>query len=382
MYYISSLFNAFRHIHEQAQAFDHDEEESPEPYETESEESSDEINYLIPYFKYAHHFTQGISKEPILEASNARYSVYPIQYMTIWDNYKMQLKLNWVVEEIDLAKDLSDWDKKLDDNDRHFLMHVLAFFASADGIVNANIKKNLIDVITIKEAECAYGKQFEMENAHGEMYSLMIKTFIKDSATQNKCFRAIEEMPAIRRKAKWCKRWIDSDFTYAHKLFAFVIVEAVFFSGSFAAIFWLKTRPGNVMPGLRKSNKFIARDEDTHVDLAIKLYGLLQNRLKQRIVHDMMREAVLIENEFINVSLPCRLLGMNAELMLQYIQYVADYLLCDLGYDKLYNVTNPFDFVEKNDYNSRDNIFEQNGDAYTDPNIDNPRIFEILQNGF
>ena len=200
-------------------------------------------------------------------------------------------------------------------------MYVLAFFASADGIVNANIKKNLIDVVRIKEAECAYGKQFEMENAHGEMYSLMLDTFVKDETLKKKLIEAIKTMPSIKRKAQWCKKWIDSDKTYAHKLVAFAIVEGIFFSGSFASIFWLKTRPGSIMPGLRKSNKFIARDENKHVDLASLLNALLKNRLKESVIYEMFDEAIVIEEEFINASLPCRLLGMNAALMSQYIKY-------------------------------------------------------------
>lgn len=336
--------------------------------------------YLAAYKKYATDFVDNeIKREPILSTTSSRYTVYPIKYPEVWKNYKDQLKINWVIEEVDLSKDIDHWEHKLSTNDKKFIMHVLAFFAAADGIVNANIKENLIDVVKIKEAECAYGKQFEMENAHGEMYSLMLETFVKDDVLKNKLIDAIKTMPAIKRKAEWCHKWIDSDKTYAHKLVAFAIVEGVFFSGSFASIFWLKTRPGALMPGLRKSNKFIARDENKHVELACILYGLLQNRLKESVVHEILDEAITIEDEFINSSLPCRLLGMNANLMSQYIKYVADRLLVQLGYNKKFNAENPFEYMKKIDTFVKPNFFEERADGYTQSNIDNPRVFEILE---
>jgi len=336
--------------------------------------------YLPAYLKYANDFeNDNISLEPILSITSERYTVYPIQYLNVWKNYKDQLNINWVVEEINLSDDVSHWNYLLSEDDRNFIMHVLAFFASADGIVNANIKQNLIDVVKIKEAECAYGKQFEMENVHGEMYSLMLDTFVKDDNLKSKLIQAIKTMPSIKKKAQWCKKWIDSDKTYAHKLVAFSIVEGVFFSGSFASIFWLKTRPGSVMPGLRKSNKFIARDERKHVELACILYSLLKNRLKECVVHEIMDEAVEIETEFINASLPCRLLGMNAELMTQYIKYVADQHLVQLNYQKRYHVDNPFEYMKKIDTFSKSNFFEERNDAYSDAKINNPKKFMILE---
>lgn len=339
--------------------------------------------YLPSYRLYGSDFINSeIKMEPILSLKSERYTVYPIKYHTIWKNYKDQLKINWVVEEVDLSKDVAHWKTKLSANDRTFIMHVLAFFASADGIVNANIKQNLIDVVKIKEAECAYGKQFEMENAHGEMYSLMLDTFVKNEPLKNKLIDAIKTMPSIKKKASWCKKWIDSDKTYAHKLVAFSIVEGVFFSGSFASIFWLKTRSGSIMPGLRKSNKFIARDENKHVELACLLYSLLQNRLKESVVYEIIDEAIQIEEEFINDSLPCKLIGMNSELMTVYIKYVADRLLVQLGYQKKYNVDNPFEYMKKIDTFCKDNFFESRNDSYSDSKIDNPRIFKILDNGF
>jgi ribonucleotide reductase beta subunit family protein with ferritin-like domain len=335
--------------------------------------------YMSSYRNYAHEFSNPeIEVEPILSLKSQRFTVFPIQYNSIWKNYKGQLKINWVVEEVDLSKDVAQWKLALNSNDRKFLMHVLAFFAAFDGIVNVNIKTNLIDVVTIKEAECAYGKQFEMENAHGEMYSLMLDTFVKNDKLKEKLINSIKTMPSIKKKAEWCKKWIESDKTYAHKLLAFAIVEAVFFSGSFCAIFWLKTRPGSVMPGLRKSNRFIARDEAKHVELACLLYSLLKNKLKETIVYDIMDEAINIEDEFINASLPCKLLGMNSELMTQYIKYVADRLLVQLGYSKRYNAENPFDFMNKIDTYVKGNFFEERNDGYSDAKIDNPRIFKIL----
>lgn len=336
--------------------------------------------YIISYNKYVDDFIdKEIKQEPILSKKSERYTVYPIQYKSVWENYKGQLKINWVVGEVDLSKDVAHWNDKLNADDRTFIMHVLAFFAAADGIVNANIKQNLIDAIKIKEAECAYGKQFEMENTHGEMYSLMLDTFVKNETLKNKLINAIKTMPTIKKKAEWCKKWIESDKTYAHKLVAFAIVEGVFFSGSFASIFWLKTRPGSIMPGLRKSNKFIARDENKHVELACILYLLLKNRLKESVIYDMIDEAISIEEEFINDSLPCKLLGMNAVLMSQYIKYVADRLIVQLGYKKKYNVENPFEFMNKIDTFVKDNFFEGRNDAYSDAKIDNPREFIFLE---
>lgn len=331
------------------------------------------------YNKYSYDFINEIVDEPILSEKSNRLTVYPIKYKNIWKNYKDQLKINWVVEEVDLSKDIYDWENTLSDNDRNFIMHVLAFFASADGIVNMNIKKNLIDQIMIKEAECAYGKQFEMENIHGEMYSLMLDTFIKDEELKNKLIESIKTMDSIKRKAEWCNKWINCDKTFAHKLVAFSIVEGVFFSGSFASIFWLKTRSGKIMQGLRKSNKFIARDENKHVELACLIYSLLKNKLKQEIVYNILEEAIEIEENFINESLPCKLLGMNAKLMSQYIKYVADRLLIELGYNKKYNVENPLEYMKKIDTFVKINFFEERNDEYSDSKIDNPREFVILK---
>lgn len=348
--------------------------------DTNQDNNVQEEDYLKSYQKHISDFDNNVIQfEPVLSSTNERYTVYPIIYHQVWKNYKDQLKNNWVVEEVDLSKDVQHWNI-LSENDRIFIMHVLAFFASADGIVNANIKENLIDVVKIKEAECAYGKQFEMENAHGEMYSLMLDTFVKDDILRRNLIEAIKTMPSIKKKADWCQKWIKSDKTYAHKLAAFAVVEGVFFSGSFASIFWLKTRQGSVMPGLIKSNKFIARDENKHVELACIMYSLLKNKLKESVIYEIIQEAIDIEDEFINCSLPCRLLGMNSNLMSQYIKYVADRLLVGLGYKKKYFAENPFEYMKKIDVFTKSNFFEERNDAYADSKIDNKREFIELEN--
>lgn len=335
--------------------------------------------YLLSYYKYADDFINAkIELEPILSKKNERFTIHPIQYHTIWANYKQQQKLDWVADEVDLSKDVDHWENKLSENDRVFIMHVLAFFSSADGIVNLNLKKNLMDVITIKEAECAYSKQFQMENVHGEMYSLMIETFIKDPELKQKLIDSVKTMAAIKKKAQWYREWIDSDKPFVHKLIASAIVEGVFFSGSFASIFWLKARSGSIMPGLRKSNKFIAKDENKHVELACLIKEHLKNIPKESVVYQIIGDAVDIEDEFINDALKCRLLGMNAKLMSQYIRYVADRLLVQLGYRKKYNAENPFEFMKKIDSYAKENMFEGRIDEYSNAKIDNPKVFTIL----
>ena len=340
--------------------------------------------YLSAYLKHVSDFEDpNIKWEPILSTTSSRYTVYPIIYQEVWENYKDQLKLNWVVEEIDLSKDVVDWINALSKEDRTFIMHVLAFFAAADGIVNDNVGDDgLSSELQIKEGKCAYAKQVEMENTHGEMYSLLIDTLIKNPTLKDKLINSIKTMPSIKRKAEWAIKWKNNDTTFAHKLVANAIIEAIFFSGSFASIFWLKTRHGSIMRGLIKSNKFIARDENKHVELACILYSLLKNKLKESIVQNMINDAIIIEDEFINNGLPGKLIGMNAKLMSQYIRYCGDRLLRQLGYKKLYNVTNPFEFMNKIGVFSKDNFFEERNDAYTDSKIDNERTFKLLSDGY
>uniref|UniRef100_A0A6C0C8E7 Uncharacterized protein n=1 Tax=viral metagenome TaxID=1070528 RepID=A0A6C0C8E7_9ZZZZ len=344
------------------------------------EEKDNEDEYMPSYKKYSAEFISSIIKqEPILSSKSSQDTVYPIKYKSVWDNYKLQQRLHWVAEEIDMSKDIVHWETELSNHDKKFIMHVLAFFAASDGIVNANIKKNLIDAVKIKEAECAYGIQFAMENIHGEAYSMMLDMFVKDDALKDNLVNSVRTMPAIKKKAEWCKKWIDSDKTYAHKLVAFAIVEGVFFSGSFASIFWLKTRPGSIMPGLIKSNKFIARDEAQHVELACMLYALLNNKLKESVVYEILEEAITHEEEFIISSLPCKLLGMNSKLMSQYIKYTADRLLVQLGYNKKYNVSQPFEYMKKIDTFVKSNFFEERNDAYSNAKINNKREFVFLK---
>lgn len=334
--------------------------------------------YLESYRKYSNEFEGEIVFEIILSEKSFKYSVYPIEYHSIWDNYKRQQEANWIVEEIDLSKDKYDWDNKLSDSDRLFIMHILAFFSAFDGIVDENINTNFIEMIKIKESICAYGKQFDMENVHGEMYSMMLSTFIDNEELKNKLINSIKTIECVKKKAIWCKKWIDSDKTFAHKIIVFAIVEGVFFSGSFASIFWLKNRPGSILSGFLESNKFIARDESLHVELATLHYNLCNNRLKQSVVYEIMEEAVLIEDEFINSGLPCKLLGINSDLMSQYIRYVSDRLLVQLGYEKKYFTTNPFEFMEKIDVISKTNFFEKRNDAYKDAKINNSKKYTIL----
>lgn len=379
---VDSLVNSERTTYTNNDSNDNKEYNEP-LFVTIEENSTEPIKeeYLVSYNKYKKDFiNKEIIEEDILSSVNERFTVYPIKYGDVWKNYKNQLQLHWVVEEVDLSKDVKHWNKHLSGNDRYFIMHVLAFFASSDGIVNANIKQNLIDCVKIMEANCAYSKQIDMENTHGEMYSLMIETFVKNDELKNNLFKSIKTMPSIKKKAEWCMKWINSDKTYAHKLVAFSIVEGVFFSGSFASIFWLKTRPKPVMPGLRKSNRFIARDERKHVELAYTLYGLLKNKLKESVVYEIIDEAVTIEDEFINESLPCKMIGMNSILMSQYIKYCADRLLVELGYNKKYNTENPFEFMNKIDSFCKENFFEGRNDTYADAKIDNPKIFKFTEN--
>ena len=359
--------------------------DSDEPvmhFDNEAEALTDNAevdDYVEFYHKYRNDFTDpnNIKDEPILSSKSERYTVFPIQYPTIWKNYKTQIKANWIVEEVDLAKDIVDWEKKLSHGDRNFLMHVLAFFAASDGIVVTNLEERFTNDIKIREAKCAYGRQIDMENIHAEMYALMLDTFVKNPVLNHKLINAIKTMDCIKQKAKWCEKWIDSDRTFAHRVVAFAVVEGVFFSGSFAAIFWLKTRPGNVMPGLIKSNMFIARDEGLHMELACALYKLLNNKLKEKVIHEIFEEAVEIEEEFINTALPCKLLGMNSLLMSQYIRYVADRLMVQLGYNKKYFVENPFEYMAKIDVDNKANFFEERNDSYADANVGNKREFSL-----
>lgn len=293
--------------------------------------------------------------EPILAENRDRFVILPIRYGDIWQMYKQAEASFWTVEEVDLSEDLADW-ARLNDNERHFVSTVLAFFAASDGIVNENLAINFMREVQIPEARCFYGFQIAMENIHSEMYSLLIDTYVKDEAKKNFLFKAIDTIPAVTRKAEWALRWIQSP-DFAERLVAFAAVEGIFFSGSFCSLFWLKKR--GLMPGLTFSNELISRDEALHCEFATLLYSMLQQKLAPERVQQIIQEAVEIEKEFVSEALPVSLIGMNAVLMKQYIEYVADFWLVRLGAPKLYGATNPFDFMELISLSGKTNFFEK-----------------------
>ncbi|CAI6341240.1 unnamed protein product [Periconia digitata] len=296
--------------------------------------------------------------EPLLQENPHRFVMFPIKYHDVWQMYKKAEASFWTAEEIDLSKDLHDWNKRLNDDERFFISHVLAFFAASDGIVNENLVERFSGEVQIPEARCFYGFQIMMENIHSETYSLLIDTYISEPKQRNYLFNAIDNIPCIRKKADWALRWIsDKNSTFATRLVAFAAVEGIFFSGSFASIFWLKKR--GLMPGLTFSNELISRDEGMHTDFACLLYSLLNNRPNRELVESIITEAVEIEKEFLTDALPCALLGMNSGLMCTYIEFVADRLLLTLGIPKYYNATNPFDFMENISLAGKTNFFEK-----------------------
>lgn len=296
--------------------------------------------------------------EPLLQEHPNRFVLFPIQYHEIWQMYKKHEASFWTAEEIDLSKDLHDWNNKLNDDEKYFISHVLAFFAASDGIVNENLLERFSAEVQVPEARCFYGFQIMMENIHAETYSLLIDTYIKEAAQRHHLFNAIETIPAIAKKADWAIHWIqDKEATFAQRLVAFAAVEGIFFSGSFASIFWLKKR--GLMPGLTFSNELISRDEGLHTDFACLLFSHLKHRPSKQRVQDIITDAVTIEQEFLTDALPCALLGMNAALMKQYIEFVADRLLVALGNEKVYKSTNPFDFMENISLGGKTNFFEK-----------------------
>jgi ribonucleoside-diphosphate reductase beta chain len=295
--------------------------------------------------------------EPILESNNSRFVLFPIQHDDIWSFYKKAEASFWTAEEIDLSPDLIDWETKLNDDERHFVKHVLAFFAASDGIVNENLAEHFLSEVQYTEAKFFYGFQIAIENIHSETYSLLIDTYIKDTADKNHLFNAIDTLDCVRKKADWALRWIDKG-SFAERLVAFAAVEGIFFSGSFCSIFWLKKR--GLMPGLSFSNELISRDEGLHCDFACLLYNNhLVNKLPKEQVRDIIMDAVEIEKEFVTDALPVKLIGMNSDLMAQYIEFVADRLLTELGNEKVYNATNPFDFMEMISIQGKTNFFEK-----------------------
>ncbi len=293
--------------------------------------------------------------EILLEENKNRFVLFPIKYPKIWEMYKKAEASFWTAEEIDLSADLKDWER-LNPGEKHFITHVLAFFAASDGIVNENLAVNFMSEVQLPEARCFYGFQIMMENIHSETYSLLIDTYINDTAEKGRLFNAIDTVPCVQKKAEWAIRWISRG-SFAERLIAFAAVEGIFFSGSFCSIFWLKKR--GLMPGLSFSNELISRDEGLHCDFACLLYSMLDEKLPKERVQQMIAEAVTIEQEFVTDSLPVDLIGMNAKMMSQYIEFVADRLLVSLGCSKIYNTTNPFDFMELISLQGKTNFFEK-----------------------
>ena len=304
--------------------------------------------------------------EYLLNPENNRLTVYPIQNELIWESYKKQQAAFWTAEEIDFSKDYNDFCK-LTQNEQYFIKMILGFFSSSDTIININLSERFLNDVKIREAIITYTWQMMMESIHSETYSLQIENIIKDKDDRNKLFDAIKELPCISEKIDWSIKWIQSDESFQTRLIAFAIVEGIFFSGSFCAIFWLKKR--NIMPGLCNSNELIARDEGMHLQFAILLYSMIENKLPESKVHEMFFNAIEIESKFICESLPCSLLGMNSNLMKQYIKFVADRILVDLEYSKIFNVTNPFDFMESISIEGKTNFFESRPTQYQKASI-------------
>jgi ribonucleoside-diphosphate reductase subunit M2 len=300
--------------------------------------------------------------ETILKPDDNRFVMFPIKYNDVWDMYKRQVDCFWRAEEVDLSKDLNDWDK-LTKDEQHFIKMIIAFFAGSDGLVLENLASRFMNEVQVSEVRAFYGFQIAMENIHSETYSLLIDTYIRDSEEKTKLFHAIENYPCIQKKADWAKKWIaDKRSSFATRLVAFAVIEGIFFSGAFCAIYWLKKR--GLMYGLTFSNELISRDEALHTEFAVLLYSKLEKKLNKKRIHEIVKDAVEIEKEFINEAIPCRMIGMNANLMSQYIEFVADRLCLQLGYDKIYNATNPFDFMELISMETKTNFFESKVSEY------------------
>jgi ribonucleoside-diphosphate reductase subunit M2 len=299
--------------------------------------------------------------DPLLMENPHRFVMFPIQYPEVWEMYKKHEASFWTAEEIDLSQDLKDWEK-LSDSERHFIKHVLAFFAASDGIVLENLASEFSTQVQIPEARAFYGFQIAMENIHSETYSLLIEQYIKEPAEKEMIFHAIDTMPAVREKAHYAMQWIQHENSFAERLIAFAAVEGILFSGSFCAIYWLKKR--GLMPGLTFSNELISRDEGLHAEFACLLYGMLQNKLPDDVVHHMIRGAVDVERKFICEALSCDLIGMNNELMTKYIEFVADRLLTALGHPKIFHSSNPFDWMELISLQGKTNFFEKRVGEY------------------
>ena len=301
-----------------------------------------------------------MKSEVLLDENKDRFVLFPIKYPKIWEMYKTAVQSFWTAEEVDLHADQKDWER-LSNNERHFIKHVLAFFAASEGIVNENLAVNFMSEVQLPEARCFYGFQIMMENIHSEMYSLLIDTYIRDSTEKSHLLKAIDTLPCVQKKAEWALKWIQNG-SFAERLVAFAAVEGIFFSGSFCSIFWLKKR--GLMPGLSTSNEFISRDEGMHCDFACLLYGMLENKLPKEQLIAIIRDAVECEHDFVTEALPVSLIGMNSKMMCTYIEFVADRLLVALGCEKIYNSINPFDFMEMISLQGKTNFFEKRVSEY------------------
>lgn len=320
-----------------------------------------------------------MNPEPLLNDIDNRFVLFPLKHNRLFDLYKKALASFWTVEEVDLSKDMDDW-MNLSSDEQHFIKNILAFFAGSDGIVLENLGVRFMTDIQCAEARCFYGFQIAMENIHSEMYSLLIDTYITSSEEKNHLFNAIDTIPSVSKKAKWALKWInDEHSSFATRVVAFAAVEGIFFSGSFCALFWLKKR--GIMPGLTSSNELISRDEGMHTDFAVEIYGMLQNKLDQKTINEIIKEAVAIEKEFIIDSIPCKMIGMNSDLMSEYIEFVADRLIVQLGYKKIFNASNPFEFMEMCSLDGKTNFFEKRVMDYSKANVNasstNKREFSL-----
>jgi len=326
--------------------------------------SGQELNKLLL------NYNPDLSNEYLLQEVENRFTLFPIQIPEAYEMYKKAVATFWVVEDVQLGNDLNDWENKLNDNERNFIKNILAFFAGSDGIVLENLAERFMKDIQHPEIRAFYGFQIAIENVHSEMYSLLIETYIKDKQEKSRLFNAISTIPCVSKKAKWAQKWIhDKTVSFPVRLIAFAIVEGVFFSGSFCAIYWLKKR--NLMAGLTLSNEWISSDEGLHTDFAILLNSMIsdENAVPEEIVYAMFKEAVDIEMEFIIDSIPCAMIGMNSKLMGQYIKYVADVLISQLGYEQIYKVSNPFEFMELISLQGKTNFFESRNSSYNKANV-------------
>ncbi|KAJ7829351.1 ribonucleotide reductase small subunit [Mycena leptocephala] len=304
-----------------------------------------------------------VSAEPLLTPDSRRFVLFPIRYPMIWQMYKKAVESFWTPEELDLSHDVADWNHKLTDNERQFIMTVLAFFAAADRIVNENLVERFCNEVQVAEARCFYGFQIMIENVHSETYSLLIDTYVADMDVRNRLFHSIDTVDAVKQKADWMLRWMSAERPFAERLVAFAAVEGIFFSASFASIFWLKKR--GLMPGLTFSNELISRDEGLHTDFACLLFSQLQSRPASDVVNGIIREAVVVERNFVNEALAVDLLGMNPRLMNQYVEFVADRLSVSLGAPKTFHSINPFDFMDMISLEGKTNFFEKRVSEYS-----------------